>query len=335
MVICDDSLTLNPIVSVAIITYNHGCFLSQCIDHVLSQITDFDFEIVIADDYSLDGAREICKEYQKKYPNKIKLILQDTNVGLINNYCSLLDACRGEFIAQVSGDDYWCDDNKLKKQVESLQINQDCDLCYTNTYYCDKNGVLNGVGLEKSHIDVCFVRHLINAGYLAPNSWMFRRTVLSYLDMQSWFTDESLALALDVLAHSKFFYLDEVTSVYRVHNGSAAAQTQIEKKWKYHEGIFRMQLYYAEKYVRSEEVVQHIKMQGYVTNMLLSLEAKDSDFVSEALSYYRDNGMELKWFVESCKEYVRYKMQFDQIRRSNAYRLGKTLLKPFKWLRKK
>lgn len=327
MVLSDDNLVANPIVSVAIITYNHRRFLSQCIESVLSQITDFDFEIVIADDCSTDGTREICMEYQKRHPQRVKLILQDENVGLINNYGALLRACRGEYIAQISGDDYWCDENKLQKQKEALQHHGDCDLCYTNICTCDINGDLYEGGLKQGHLGITFEQHLLKAGYLAAVSWMFRRTVLSYLDLQSWFIDESFALALDVLAHSKICYLDETMAVYRSHKGSASYPKEVQGQFRFSKGVLDMQVYYANKYACSDEIKRKILMGGYLLILPIAIKAKKEDFITEARMYLTEQGFDIASIIKDLWD-------GDRALESRAYKLGKKILSPFARLKK-
>ena len=323
---------VNPRVSVAVITYNHGKYIANCLEHILAQKTDFAYEIVIADDCSKDNTRDILEAYQQRYPEKIKLLFQDSNLGLIGNYTSLLKNCVGTYIAQISGDDYWCDEQKLQKQVEALEQNSECDLCYTNTYSCDDDGVVEKRMMLKKN-EITFESHLFAAGYFAPLSWMFRREVLDYAEWQSWFTDESFALALDVLAKSKIYFIDEPMTVYRCRMGSAASPIQTGAKWRYHQGILRMQLYYAEKYKLADELLWKLRMQIYATYYLLAYEAGDEKFMKEAEDFFAEAGLNMNAFIASGKEYVDYKKQFIGVKQSHAYNLGKKLLKAFKALK--
>jgi len=65
---------MNPKLSISLITYNQRKYISQSIESALSQETDFDFEIVLSDDCSTDGTKDICIDYKGKYPDKIRLI---------------------------------------------------------------------------------------------------------------------------------------------------------------------------------------------------------------------------------------------------------------------
>ena len=104
-----------PLLSVCLITYNHVNFIKQAIDGVLMQKVDFAWELIIADDFSTDGTREILLEYKNKYPDFIKLILQEKNVGSAQNLIDLITVPISKYITYFDGDDYWIDPLKLQK----------------------------------------------------------------------------------------------------------------------------------------------------------------------------------------------------------------------------
>ena len=130
---------MNPLLSVCLITYNHKDYIVQAIEGVLMQKVNFSFELIIADDFSTDGTREIILDDEKKYPLLISLILQKKNVGPLKNWLELIKTPKAKYIAYFEGDDYWTDFNKLHKQVDFLDTNRDFVLCYHNT-----NILING-----------------------------------------------------------------------------------------------------------------------------------------------------------------------------------------------
>ena len=89
-----------PTLSILTITYNHSKYISQTIESFLMQKTDFEFEIIIADDASTDNNQEIIREYHKKYPNLIKPILREKNIGMNANFMDALNKCQGKYIAK-------------------------------------------------------------------------------------------------------------------------------------------------------------------------------------------------------------------------------------------
>lgn len=111
-------------VSVAILTYFHEYYIERSLKSALSQITDFDYEIVLSDDCSKDQTIEIIKKYRDLYPEKIRLIEHKENVGICRNEYDNWIECKGEYIVILAGDDAFCDDNKLQRQVEFLEKNR-------------------------------------------------------------------------------------------------------------------------------------------------------------------------------------------------------------------
>src|SRR6185436_19281492 len=116
-------------ISVLVVTYNHEKFLRQALESVMMQETGFDFEVVIADDHSTDGTLAIAQAYEEKYGNVRILSGEGRNLGITRNYQRGLQACRGEYIAVVEGDDFWISPAKLQKQVEFLNEHPECALC--------------------------------------------------------------------------------------------------------------------------------------------------------------------------------------------------------------
>ena len=104
-------------VSIAMVTYNHEKFIAKALDSVLMQRTDFDYEIVIGEDCSSDNTRNIVIEYKRRYPDNIVLFLNEKNLGMYGNCSQVFQACQGEYIAVLEGDDYWTSPDKLQKQV--------------------------------------------------------------------------------------------------------------------------------------------------------------------------------------------------------------------------
>ncbi len=73
-------------VSVGLLTYNHAKFIAQALESILMQVTDFDYEIVVGEDFSSDTTRLILDDFQRRYPDKVKLIYRDQNIGLKELY---------------------------------------------------------------------------------------------------------------------------------------------------------------------------------------------------------------------------------------------------------
>ena len=137
-----------PKVSVCMITYNHENFIREAIEGVLMQKTDFPIELIIGEDCSTDNTRKIVLEYASKYPEIIRPLLPDNNLGVRTNFFNTLNVCRGEYIALCEGDDYWIDSTKLQSQVDYLAKNKQCSLVHTNGYWLKNKKLIPWIEYE-------------------------------------------------------------------------------------------------------------------------------------------------------------------------------------------
>lgn len=206
-------------VSVALLTYNHEEYISQSIESALMQKCDFDYEIVIGEDCSTDRTREIVKRYKEKYPDKIKLVLHEKNVGSVENEYSVFSNCEGEYIAYLEGDDYWIDENKLQMEVDFLENNKDYSACYTDTQlFSDEERMYKTYKVHKE--DICTFEEFYETTPLIPTgTFLFRRSSLGsnfrvYYDDAPKFISDKTIMCLN-LKYGKIKYIDKKTSVYR------------------------------------------------------------------------------------------------------------------------
>lgn len=133
--------------SIVFTTYNHKDYVSQALDSILMQETSFRFEIIVGDDESTDGTREICIEYAKKYPDRIRLLLHHraNNIKVLGRPCFIfqftynLYCANGKYIAFLSGDDYWTDKNKLQKQFDFMEQNPQISYSFHKWAYKNEN----------------------------------------------------------------------------------------------------------------------------------------------------------------------------------------------------
>lgn len=104
--------SLSPLVSVFMMTYNHKNYINNAIEGILLQRTNFPIEVVIRDDFSTGGTRDILIKYKNEYPDIVKLILYDRNIGVMNNQIITLQNCVSTNYAICESDDYWIDEYK-------------------------------------------------------------------------------------------------------------------------------------------------------------------------------------------------------------------------------
>lgn len=125
-------LVATPRVSVYVAAYRHEKYLRQAVESVLAQDTPFVIEVVIGEDCSPDGTRGIALALQEAYPEQVRVIAGDVNVGGLRNSTRCLPLCRGEYIAYCEGDDFWHDPAKLRLQIEAMDADRRIMLCHTD-----------------------------------------------------------------------------------------------------------------------------------------------------------------------------------------------------------
>lgn len=130
MIIASSQLVTNPLVSVVIATYNQVKYIEQTVMSALTQECPFPFEVVVGDDGSNDGERDLLKQLQEKYPERLKLIFNDKNMMVTRNYVNAIHEARGKYIATLDGDDYYLVKDALVKLVDVLERNEDVSLVH-------------------------------------------------------------------------------------------------------------------------------------------------------------------------------------------------------------
>ncbi|MCH5326256.1 MAG: glycosyltransferase [Duncaniella sp.] len=123
---------MHPRVSVIIITYNQADTISRAIESVLAQTGHTSFEILLADDASTDGTRAICEDYARRFPTVIRLMPKSPNKGVVRNYFDAFKACRGEFVTDCAGDDYWTDSLKLDRLSALLDAHPEATVAFSD-----------------------------------------------------------------------------------------------------------------------------------------------------------------------------------------------------------
>ena len=122
----------NSLVSVIVLAYNQQDSIARTLDSILMQKCRLPIEIVVGDDASTDGTRAVCEDYARRYPDIVRLMPAAPNKGMVDNYFDCMLACRGKYIADCAGDDYWTDPMKLDKEVEIMEADPSVTIVHTN-----------------------------------------------------------------------------------------------------------------------------------------------------------------------------------------------------------
>lgn len=210
----------SPMVSICCITYNHEPYIADAIEGFLMQETEFDFEILIGDDCSEDGTYRIAKEYEKKNPERLRIITNAKNIGGRKNFRNLLEKAKGDYIAVCEGDDYWTDSQKLQKQIDFMEKNPDCGMCFHSAKVVSSMKIPLGLRIrpfKENHL--CTGEEVIRiaGGKIPTQSKVYRKHIRE--NAPEWYMNAHAGdIATDLLfvTRGKIAYIDEAMSAYRL-----------------------------------------------------------------------------------------------------------------------
>jgi len=293
---------MSVLVSINCITYNHEDYISDAIEGFLMQKTDFDFEILIGEDCSTDNTRKIVERYIERYPDKISLITSETNIGAKKNARRLQGNSKGKYIAVCEGDDYWTDPLKLQKQVDYMEHNEGCTLCFHSAEIVTANKRKIGMQMRSyCKNTVCPMEDIIigGGGFCPTQSIMYlKRTMDNLPEFHTKAPVGDYPMQMIVASQGYAYYIDENMSAYRnAVKGSWTERTKtIEKSVQVFEKLVCMLSEFDEytnyKYSKAVDKAKlNIKCQ------MLLLQGKLKELKSLDGEYYTQLGKKTKMKV--------------------------------------
>ena len=170
------SIKPKPLVSVCVVAYNQEKYIEQCLISIIDQKTDFEFEIIVSDDFSSDNTSKIIQKISEKYPKIITAIFREKNIGAFKNYIKTHMAASGKYVAHMDGDDFWLP-GKLAQQVAFLENNPECSAVYSNSFLINESGIK--FGKFNKNIPKKFDRKFLikNGNFLNASSLIYRKNI--------------------------------------------------------------------------------------------------------------------------------------------------------------
>lgn len=241
-----------PLVSVVMLAYRHERYIAKAIESVLGQKTNFGVELIIGEDASPDATLAVCRCYERLYPDSVTIISTGENVSRsqAGNFYRTCLRCRGKYVAFCEGDDYWTDSSKLQKQVDFMEANPDCTLCFHPVVVhwedgkCPDQEYPRNAGRFLSQTPT--LRELVRVNYMQTNSVLYRWNPDGRLfdDFPLRELPGDWKLNLLHAQHGRIGFLPDVMAVYRRHSGGLWIGALKDSKWFKHCG-FRNALFYA------------------------------------------------------------------------------------------
>jgi glycosyltransferase involved in cell wall biosynthesis len=224
-------LVKDPLVSVLMVTYNHESYLAKAIESVVRQETSFPIELIIGEDCSTDGTREVALAYQKRFPEMSRVITSEHNVGAHSNVARVIAAARGKYIAFCEGDDFWHRSDKLQRQIPVFQGDPSVVLvCSSWRVMTPEGALVEEDALASRH----FPRNEISASDVwvvktltvcAQRSYVQKALHESPLCKNHTYPFGDAPLWVELTRYGRCCYLPEVLGTYVLSENSAMRRT--------------------------------------------------------------------------------------------------------------
>ena len=221
------------LVSICCVTYNQEKYVRDVIEGFLSQKTDFIYEIWIHDDASTDNTAKIIKEYAEKYPQIIKPICQKENlysqgINIVEDV--LFPLFNGKYVALWEGDDYWCDENKLQRQVQFMEEHSEYSACVHNTKMINcRNNEITYFNGSRMDMDLIFEQIVTGGTQFHTSSILCKKEYVCVPKEITFRNVGDFPLAIYLILKGKIRYMHQVMSVYRLYaEGSRSATNSFD-----------------------------------------------------------------------------------------------------------
>ena len=211
------------VVSVVMITFNHELYIREAIESILLQKTNFELELIIANDCSTDDTDNIISDIKLNHPkaNLIKYYRQQFNIGMMPNFVFALKQVKGKFIALCDGDDYWTDPLKLQKQVDFLEANEEYSGCFHKVKILENDLEVDDIVIEQRY-EMIEDKHRItsldiikHSNFIHTCSFVFRKSLFKISNITLMSPVGDVLLFTDIARKGYLKRFDEYSAVYR------------------------------------------------------------------------------------------------------------------------
>jgi glycosyltransferase involved in cell wall biosynthesis len=281
-----------PLVSIMMLTYNHAVNIARAIESVLHQEVNFPIELVIGEDASTDGTKEIVLEYQSRRPDIIRVITSPTNVGMKANNYRAIKACRGKYLAFCEGDDYWHRPDKLQTQADYLESHPECGLVFSSydVYHVRSKTLRRDflkyramkVPTDPGLLDIlndfivctCTVmtRRALSVQVVESDPYLHQSTHFLLGDVQHW---------AEIATVARLHYIPESLATYNITGESATRSKDIRKTLRFKISLAELFVYLCHKYGAPEDIRRKHEKAWRDSALRLAFHSRDSALADE------------------------------------------------------
>lgn len=206
--------------SVVVVTYNHVRYIEQALESVVTQQTDRSMEIIVSEDASTDGTRELVSAFADREP-RARLILSSHNLHTNEVVRRGIDAARGRYVCVLDGDDHWTSPTKLERQAALLDVRPDLSACFFNACVVRSDGELGERWTPSTQPPLVDADKIWHGDPFATCAGMMRTSALEGLAewYDAFFPMTDWPLYVLCAEHGDLLFIDEVVGAYRLHDG--------------------------------------------------------------------------------------------------------------------
>lgn len=302
------SLCSEPLLSAFIFTYNQQELVKNTIESFLSQQCDFEYEIVICDDCSKDNTLKVCLEYQMQYPDLIRVVENDNNLGIRGNYITNVGKyARGKYVATCAGDDWWSDKKKLQKQVSFLVANPRYSLVHSYAaIYIDSKKKYSKrlLGSNRNSFEENILCNGVAALTICFTKKSFDEFVLEVNPLSLPFS-EDYPMVIWFSYRKQIYFMNEVLCTYRLLTNSLSHSTDLSLTYKRTKEVLECQLLFINMFnYQNQDIINKVYLASYVDTIRMATLLDDKQQIAKACSFFKEHHYRLFYLLSRCYRFA-------------------------------
>ena len=230
-----NELSPAPLVTVAVLAYNHERFIEPAIESVLAQRTSFPIQILVGEDCSTDHTREILTRLDARHPGRLTLLFRESNLGLSRNLQDCREKAAGRYFAILEGDDYWIDSGKLQKTADAMEAHPDWSMVFHSARIFHDDGSRSELIAPVNPPDAPLGVHemLLENRVPTHSVSMFRQgLIVRTPEWHNRLRNGDWALNVMHADQGPIGFIPDVMTAYRVHQGGLWSGSKSFDRWQ-------------------------------------------------------------------------------------------------------
>ena len=247
--------------SIHLITYNNEKHIEETLQSILKQNINFTYEIVVGDDCSTDKTLNIINTFASKQPDIFNVLKNEKQLGILENFKTTLDRCRGTYVFDIAGDDLLKSEDALQKMVTVLQ--NDTNLGFVDSGFDSFDENDNNLTSFKNQKIINATKddykNAVLLGKVSPIGLCYNKDLLyKYVDFDRYLkmnlTIEDYPILVDMVMQTNFARIKESLHVYRVHDNSHSHLRNFENHFFLKNQMKTLFDYFSNKYHFSQQI---------------------------------------------------------------------------------